>query len=58
VIGIVLPGMIIVVFLALSGDLRPEAPGVVVGHPLAMAIALPWHVVVALLHEDFAFMCR
>ena len=50
--------MIIVVFLALSGDLRPEAPGVVVGHPLAMAIALPWHVVVALLHEDFAFMCR
>ena len=54
VIGIVLPGMIIAVFLALSGDLFAlKRLGLWWGVPMAMAIALPWHLAVALLHEEF-----
>ena len=54
VIGVVLPGLIMVVFLALSGEIFAlKRLGLWWGIPLAMAIALPWHLVVALLHEDF-----
>ena len=54
VIGVVLPGMIIAVFLALSGDrFALKHLGLWWGVPMAMAIALPWHLAVALLHEEF-----
>jgi 4-amino-4-deoxy-L-arabinose transferase-like glycosyltransferase len=54
VIGIFLPGLIVVVFLALSGEIFAlKRLGLWWGIPLAMAIALPWHLVVALRHEDF-----
>jgi 4-amino-4-deoxy-L-arabinose transferase-like glycosyltransferase len=54
VIGVFLPGLIVVVFLALSGEIFAlKRLGLWWGIPLAMAIALPWHLVVALRHEDF-----
>jgi 4-amino-4-deoxy-L-arabinose transferase-like glycosyltransferase len=54
VIGVFLPGLIVAVFLALSGEiLALKRLGLWWGIPLAMAIALPWHLVVALRHEDF-----
>ena len=54
VIGVVLPGMIIAVFLALSGEICAlKRLGLWWGIPLVIAIALPWHLVVGLLHEDF-----
>jgi 4-amino-4-deoxy-L-arabinose transferase-like glycosyltransferase len=53
-IGIVLPGLVIVAFLALSGEISAlKRLGLWWGIPLALAIALPWHVLVALRHEDF-----
>ncbi|MGH8072061.1 MAG: ArnT family glycosyltransferase [Candidatus Entotheonellia bacterium] len=54
VIGFFLPGLIIVVFLALSGDLWSlKRLGWWWGIPVTLAIALPWHLIVALLHEEF-----
>jgi Dolichyl-phosphate-mannose-protein mannosyltransferase len=54
VIGIVLPGLIAGAFLALSGKIYAlKRLGLWWGIPVAMAIALPWHLLVALSHEDF-----
>jgi hypothetical protein len=54
VIGLFLPGLIIVAFLALTKDLSAlKRLGLWWGVPLALAIALPWHVSVALRHEEF-----
>jgi 4-amino-4-deoxy-L-arabinose transferase-like glycosyltransferase len=54
VIGFFLPGLIIVVFLALTGDLVAlKRLGLWWGIPLMLAIALPWHLSIALLHEGF-----
>jgi 4-amino-4-deoxy-L-arabinose transferase-like glycosyltransferase len=54
VIGLLLPGLIIASFLALTRDLRTvKRLGLWWGIPLVMAVALPWHLGVALLHEDF-----
>jgi 4-amino-4-deoxy-L-arabinose transferase-like glycosyltransferase len=54
VIGLFLPGLIIVVFLALTGDLLAlKRLGLWWGIPLTLAIALPWHLLVACLHEEF-----
>jgi 4-amino-4-deoxy-L-arabinose transferase-like glycosyltransferase len=54
VIGLLLPGLIIASFLALTRDLLSvKRLGLWWGVPLVMAIALPWHLGVALLHEEF-----
>jgi 4-amino-4-deoxy-L-arabinose transferase-like glycosyltransferase len=54
VIGILLPGLILMSFLALTRDLLTvKRLGLWWGIPLILAIALPWHLSVALLHEDF-----
>jgi 4-amino-4-deoxy-L-arabinose transferase-like glycosyltransferase len=54
VIGVALPGLIVVVFLAVSGELWAlKRLGLWWGVPLALAIALPWHLHVAILHADF-----
>ena len=54
VIGVVLPGAIMVVFLGLAGEIFAlKRLGLWWGIPVALAIALPWHLVVALLHDDF-----
>jgi hypothetical protein len=54
VVGVVLPGLITVGFVALSGEtFALKRLGWWWGIPVAVAIALPWHLVVALLHEDF-----
>jgi 4-amino-4-deoxy-L-arabinose transferase-like glycosyltransferase len=54
VIGVVLPGLIMLAFLAFSGEISVlKRLGLWWGLPLAMAIALPWHLCVALLHADF-----
>jgi 4-amino-4-deoxy-L-arabinose transferase-like glycosyltransferase len=54
VIGLLLPALIIVSFLALTRDLAAlKRLGVWWGMPLALAVALPWHVLVALRHEEF-----
>jgi 4-amino-4-deoxy-L-arabinose transferase-like glycosyltransferase len=54
VIGLFLPGLIMVVFLALAGELLAlKGLGLWWGIPLTLAIALPWHLLVALLHEGF-----
>jgi 4-amino-4-deoxy-L-arabinose transferase-like glycosyltransferase len=54
VIGLLLPGLIIASFLALTRDLRAvKRLGLWWGIPLVVAIALPWHLGVALLHEGF-----
>jgi 4-amino-4-deoxy-L-arabinose transferase-like glycosyltransferase len=53
-IGWFLPGLIMLVFLALSGELLAlKGLGWWWGIPLTLAIALPWHLLVALLHEGF-----
>jgi 4-amino-4-deoxy-L-arabinose transferase-like glycosyltransferase len=53
-IGIVLSGLLIVAFLALVRDLPAlKHIGLWWGIPLVLAIALPWHLSVALLHEKF-----
>jgi len=54
VIGLLLPGLIIVGFLSLTRDLSAlKRLGLWWGIPLALAIALPWHLIVALRHEEF-----
>jgi hypothetical protein len=54
VVGIVLTGGIVVAFLLLARDLPAlKDMGLWWGGALTLAIALPWHVAVALLHEDF-----
>jgi Dolichyl-phosphate-mannose-protein mannosyltransferase len=54
VIGVFLPGLIILAFLALSRDLAAlKRLGLWWGIPLTLALALPWHVIVALRHEEF-----
>jgi 4-amino-4-deoxy-L-arabinose transferase-like glycosyltransferase len=54
VIGVFLPGLIIGVFLAVSGQLSVlKRLGLWWGVPVMLAIALPWHLLVALRHEDF-----
>jgi hypothetical protein len=54
VIGIALPSLIALAFLALRRDLRALGKlGVWWGLPLALGIALPWHVLVAVRHEGF-----
>jgi 4-amino-4-deoxy-L-arabinose transferase-like glycosyltransferase len=54
VIGLLLPGLIIASFLALTRDLPTvKRLGLWWGIPLVMAVALPWHLGVALLHEEF-----
>jgi hypothetical protein len=54
VIGVFLPGLIMLVFLACTGDLSAlKRLGLWWGIPLALAIALPWHLIVALRHEEF-----
>jgi 4-amino-4-deoxy-L-arabinose transferase-like glycosyltransferase len=54
VIGFFLPGLIIVAFLTLTRDLAAlKRLGLWWGMLLALLIALPWHVIVALRHEDF-----
>jgi 4-amino-4-deoxy-L-arabinose transferase-like glycosyltransferase len=54
VIGIALPGAVAIAFLALSRDLQAlKSMGLWWGLPLALAIALPWHLGVALRHEGF-----
>jgi Dolichyl-phosphate-mannose-protein mannosyltransferase len=54
VIGLLLPGLIIMSFLALTRDLLSvKRMGLWWGMPLVLAIALPWHLGVALLHEGF-----
>jgi 4-amino-4-deoxy-L-arabinose transferase-like glycosyltransferase len=54
VIGIALPGLIILAFLALSKDLPAlKRLGLWWGLPLALGLALPWHVIVAVRHEGF-----
>lgn len=54
VIGIVLSGLLIVAFLALTRDLPTlKHMGLWWGIPLVLAIALPWHLGVALRHEEF-----
>jgi 4-amino-4-deoxy-L-arabinose transferase-like glycosyltransferase len=53
-IGFFLPGVIIAAFLALTRDLSAvKRLGLWWGIPLALAIALPWHLSVALRHEEF-----
>jgi 4-amino-4-deoxy-L-arabinose transferase-like glycosyltransferase len=53
-IGFVLPSLIIVAFLILTRDLAVlKRLGLGWGMPLALAIALPWHLHVALLHDGF-----
>src|SRR5262245_301933 len=53
-IGLFLPGLIVVVYLGLIGDLLAlKRMGLWWGIPLTLAIALPWHLLVALLHENF-----
>jgi hypothetical protein len=54
VIGFLLPGFVITVFLVLSKDLSMlKRLGLWWGVPLALAIALPWHIMVATRHEGF-----
>jgi 4-amino-4-deoxy-L-arabinose transferase-like glycosyltransferase len=54
VIGLFLPGLIMVVFLALAGELLAlKRLGWWWGIPLTLAIALPWHLLAALRHEGF-----
>ncbi len=54
VIGLFLPGLIVLGFLLLSRDLAAlKRLGLWWGIPLALAVALPWHVLVAFLHEEF-----
>jgi len=54
VIGLVLPSLIILTFLALSKDLPAlKRMGLWWGLPLALGLALPWHVAVAVRHEGF-----
>ena len=54
VIGLLLPGVVIVAFLVLAKDLHVlKRLSVWWGVPLALAIALPWHVIVATRHEGF-----
>ena len=54
VIGMLLPGLIVMAFLALTRDLSAlRRVGAWWGIPLALGIALPWHVAVAARHEGF-----
>ena len=54
VIGVALPGLIVLVFLAFSGEIFAlKRLGLWWGIPLVLAIALPWHLRVAILHADF-----
>jgi hypothetical protein len=54
VIGFLLPGGIILAFLLLTRNLAfLKRLGLWWGLPLALGIALPWHVYVALLHDEF-----
>jgi hypothetical protein len=54
VIGFFLPGLIILAFLTLTKDLAAlKRLGLWWGVLLALAIALPWHLIVAFLHEEF-----
>ena len=54
VIGFFLPGLVILAFLILTNDLAAlKRLGLWWGMLLALAIALPWHLIVALLHADF-----
>jgi 4-amino-4-deoxy-L-arabinose transferase-like glycosyltransferase len=53
-IGILLPGLVVVAFLALVRDLPAlRRVGVWWGIPLVLGIALPWHVAVAARHGGF-----
>jgi 4-amino-4-deoxy-L-arabinose transferase-like glycosyltransferase len=54
VIGLLLPGLVIVAFLLLSKEL-PVLKKLAAwwGVPLALGIALPWHAIVAARHEGF-----
>lgn len=54
VIGLLLPGLVIASFLALTRDLPSvKRLGLWWGIPLVLAVALPWHLGVALLHAEF-----
>jgi 4-amino-4-deoxy-L-arabinose transferase-like glycosyltransferase len=54
VIGVLLPGLIMGAFLLLSRDLSAlKRLGLWWGIPLVVAIALPWHLMIALRHEEF-----
>jgi 4-amino-4-deoxy-L-arabinose transferase-like glycosyltransferase len=54
VIGFFLPGLIMVAFLTLTRDLAAlKRLGLWWGMLVALLIALPWHVIVALRHDDF-----
>jgi 4-amino-4-deoxy-L-arabinose transferase-like glycosyltransferase len=54
VIGIGLSGLVIIAFLALTRELSTlKHMGLWWGIPLVLAIALPWHLSVALLHDEF-----
>jgi 4-amino-4-deoxy-L-arabinose transferase-like glycosyltransferase len=54
IIGILLPGLVIVAFLVLIRDLPAlRRVGVWWGIPLVLGIALPWHVAVAARQEGF-----